>query len=194
MTASKSVLNLAKPILDRVGWPATLYVPTDFPGCDTPLTWLGIERWLSGPDESELQCLSWDELRGLVDAGWEIGSHTCSHPHLPGVSDAVLADQLSRSKSTCEEFLATPCTSVAYPYGDVDARVVTAAGQAGYIAGASLPARLVYKGALDWPRIGVYRNDHDLRFRLKLSPSLMRVRGTRSWNAADLLQSARPDR
>ena len=35
--------------------------------------------------------MSWAELRTLADAGWEIGSHTVTHPHLTQLDDATLA-------------------------------------------------------------------------------------------------------
>ena len=31
--------------------------------------------------------MSWDQLGGLAEAGWEIGSHTRTHPHLTQVGD-----------------------------------------------------------------------------------------------------------
>ena len=34
--------------------------------------------------------LGWDEVRGLRDRGWEIGAHTCSHPHLTRCDEAAL--------------------------------------------------------------------------------------------------------
>jgi peptidoglycan/xylan/chitin deacetylase (PgdA/CDA1 family) len=86
-----SVLELGKPILDRLGLPASVFVPTDYPGRDGPMTWPGIDQWLGGPHEAELRPMSWEQLGGLADAGWEIGSHTCSHPHLTQLDDAALA-------------------------------------------------------------------------------------------------------
>jgi hypothetical protein len=59
------------------------------------------------------------------------------------------------------------CATFAYPYGDVDARVVAAAADAGYSAAAALPAGWGQLGALEWPRVGVYHPDAMWRFRLK---------------------------
>ena len=33
--------------------------------------------------------MSWAELQALVDAGWEVGSHTGSHPHLTAIEGTV---------------------------------------------------------------------------------------------------------
>ena len=45
-----------------------------------------------------------------------------------------------------EEGIGQPCRSIAYPYGDVDERVIEAARAAGYELGASLPERLGVDG------------------------------------------------
>ena len=163
----RSVLDLARPILDELGWPATLFAPTDYIGSDEPMQWPGIDDWVGTPHERELLPLSWDDLRGLAGAGWEIGSHTRSHPHLTTLGDEELAAELVEAKSVCERELGQ-CTSIAYPYGDVDARVIAAARDAGYRTGAGLPAGRLVRSALAWPRIGIYHDD-DRRFRQKAS-------------------------
>ena len=61
----RSVLERAFPLLERLGLPATVFVPTDLVGADEPLSWRGVERWASGPYEDELRPLDWDELRRL---------------------------------------------------------------------------------------------------------------------------------
>jgi peptidoglycan/xylan/chitin deacetylase (PgdA/CDA1 family) len=189
--AYRSVIELARPILDRLELPATVFVPTDSIGShesQAPLHWPGIDQWLDGPHERELIPMSWADLRTLADAGWEIGSHTGSHPHLTQLDDHTLDDELRRSKGTCEQHLSRPCTSLAYPYGDVDPRVVAAAAHAGYSAAATLPAHLDSRKALEWPRIGIYRVDGELRFRLKVSPWLRRLRRSTAWDSLDVLR------
>jgi peptidoglycan/xylan/chitin deacetylase (PgdA/CDA1 family) len=181
--AYRSVIELARPVLDRFELPATVFAPTDSIGSEAPLCWPGIDQWLGGPHERELMPMSWGELRTLADAGWEIGSHTGSHPKLTGQDDAAVDDELARSKAACEQNLQRPCSSLAYPYGDVDARVAAAAARAGYSAAAALPQRLDSRDLLQWPRIGVYHVDDDRRFRLKVSPAVRRLRHSRGWDS-----------
>jgi peptidoglycan/xylan/chitin deacetylase (PgdA/CDA1 family) len=145
------------------------------------MVWPGIDQWLGGPHEHELVPMSWDELGGLADRGWEVGSHTCSHPRLTQTDDALLAGELRQSKKRCEEALGGECTSLAYPYGDHDARVVAATGAAGYRFAATLPTRLDAAGALEVPRVGVYHQDGTRRFRLKVSPVLRALRSSPAW-------------
>ena len=177
-----SVLRLAKPLLDSVGYPATVYAPTAY--LDTPeqpLKWEGIDRWHGGEHERELLPMSWDQLGGLAEAGWEIGSHTRTHPHLTTLDDATLREELERSRTEVEERLGRPCPTIAYPYGDYDERVVEAAGAAGYAAAGTLPARLHTERALAWPRVGIYHGDDERRFRMKVSRAMRRLRGSRLW-------------
>jgi peptidoglycan/xylan/chitin deacetylase (PgdA/CDA1 family) len=176
--AYESVMRLAAPILDRLGMPGTVYVPTDFAGGGAPMAWPGIDRWLGTEYEQELVGMGWDGLRELHGAGWEIGSHTCSHPRLTTLDDASLDRELANSRQACEDALEAPCVSIAYPYGDVDARVAGAAGRAGYRTGAALPQRAHRAEPLRWPRVGVYHVDDERRFRLKASRAIRALRGS----------------
>jgi peptidoglycan/xylan/chitin deacetylase (PgdA/CDA1 family) len=177
----RSVFQLAFPILDGLGLPATVFVPTAFAGTDAPMSWLGIDHWVGGPHEQELLPMGWEELGQLADAGWEIGSHTCTHPRLTRVDDARLEVELRRSREICEQRLGRPCRTFAYPYGDQDERVVQAVRAAGYEVACTTPARLGVPDQLLWPRIGIYRDESRLTFRAKISPSVRRLRRSPVW-------------
>jgi peptidoglycan/xylan/chitin deacetylase (PgdA/CDA1 family) len=182
-----SVFEVAEPILTRLGLPATVFVPTAFMGQRQRLSWQGIEVWDGTPHEDELCCMTWDEIGQLTDRGWEAGSHTCSHPHLTTLRDAELEEEMRGSLEQCSERLGRPCRSIAYPYGDVDVRVAALAKEVGYQTGACLAHSLIPLGAHGWPRVGIWHDDSNLRFRLKvwrftrsarasrLGPSLGRV-------------------
>jgi peptidoglycan/xylan/chitin deacetylase (PgdA/CDA1 family) len=172
--AYASVLELAFPILSSLDLPATVFAVTDFADQDRPLDWPGIDHWRGGRHEPELRGLGWGELAELADNGWEIGSHTCTHPRLTRVSDEELARELRESREACERALGRPCRSLAYPYGDFDARVTSAAEEAGYAAAAI--EGLARPRDLAWPRVGVYRENSMRLFRLKISPRVGRLR------------------
>ena len=139
--AFASVGELAAPILRRLGLPGSVYVVTDHPRwSEQPMSWDGIDQWLGTEHEHELRPLSWDRIGELAEAGWEVGSHTGSHPHLSRVRDeAELARELEGSRATLEDRLGRPCRTLAYPYGDHDERVVAATRRAGYTAASTLP-------------------------------------------------------
>lgn len=155
-----SALEHGLPVLDGLGAPATM-----FPRLDT----LGVAGRVDAHDVAD-----------LAARGWEIGSHTLTHPVLTEVDDATLRHELSASRETIERLSARPCTSIAYPTGRVDERVAAAAAEAGYRAGAALEGAVEgATGALTWPRVGV-RGDDSLRvFRLKCSSAVRRVRSSR---------------
>jgi peptidoglycan/xylan/chitin deacetylase (PgdA/CDA1 family) len=174
--AFASVRSLAAPILHRHGVPATVFAPTAFMNGGTDLEWPGVAHWKESAFASELAAMGWSDLRALADAGWEIGSHTCTHPRLTTLDDAQLRDELIASRERCAQALERPCRSIAYPYGDVDARVAAAAAAAGYEVGGKLGADLTHEGPLLFPRVGIYHPDGWGRFRLKIAGP---VRGLR---------------
>lgn len=178
--AFASVASLGRPLLDEVGFPATLYVPTAFMEGSGPLAWPGIDHWQATEHAAELAPLDWDGVRALRDAGWEIGSHTHTHPHLTRCDDAALRDELVRSRELCVEAVGS-CGSIAYPYGDVDDRVRRAAGQAGYRVGAGLPALPHRPQRLDWPRVGIYHRDSDARAARKMRPAVRALQRGPLW-------------
>jgi peptidoglycan/xylan/chitin deacetylase (PgdA/CDA1 family) len=183
--AYRSVLERAFPILSGLGLPGTVFVPTDFAGAGAPMSWPGIDQWVGSAHEPELAPLSWDELKTLADAGWEIGSHTSSHAYLTRLSDEELERELADSRRLIEQVLGRPCVTLAYPYGDHDDRVIRAAAAAGYEAACTVPRRLTPPAPLAWPRVGIYHGNGRLTFRAKVSPAARRLRRTGAWAAAD---------
>jgi peptidoglycan/xylan/chitin deacetylase (PgdA/CDA1 family) len=88
--------------------------------------------------------MNWDEVRKLQAQGFDIGSHTVSHPILTRISTARLAQELAASKRLIEAETGVPCTCIAYPNGgahDVSRQVFEAAGAAGYQLGFTVAER-----------------------------------------------------
>ncbi len=67
-------------------------------------------EWIGRPGH-----LTAAQIISLQDAGWEIMSHTVSHPNLRSLSAAGIEEELARSKAALEELGAT-VTSIVYPY------------------------------------------------------------------------------
>jgi peptidoglycan/xylan/chitin deacetylase (PgdA/CDA1 family) len=181
--AFHSVLERGLPVLERLGAPATLFVPTDFAAEAAPMTWSTLGKWIGTAHEEELRCMSWNDVRQLADAGWEIGSHTCSHPRLTSLDRPVLVDELTRSRAVCEQELQRRCTSLAYPFGLHDRTTVEVAGEAGYESAVTLGERLLAPRQLERPlelsREGIYRSTRWPHFLAATSPALGRVRRSR---------------
>ena len=91
--------------------------------------------------DTGLRTLTWDELRALRERGVEIGSHTMTHPRLTQLADDELEHELVEARSRIEDEIGAPCRFLAYPYGDVDEHVSSAARRAGYVAAFGLPRK-----------------------------------------------------
>jgi peptidoglycan/xylan/chitin deacetylase (PgdA/CDA1 family) len=170
-----SVYEQALPILERLGIPATVFVPTDHVGSTAPMSWEGIAEAAAGPHADQLRCITWDQAGDLQERGWEIGSHTRSHPFLTRCGQDALADELTASREAVARQVGD-CTTIAYPYGDHDDRVMAATHAAGYELAASLTRVWTRPLPMAWPRAGIWREDADWRVRLKTSPLVRRIR------------------
>jgi len=177
--AFTSVRN-ALPVLERTGVKATVFACTGYADDGRPLevAGLGGER---RERPQELETMKWNELRELAERGIEVSSHTVSHPHLPRLSDAELADELRVSKQRLEAELGRPCPMLAYPFGDCDERVRAAARAAGYEAAFGLPGDATWRDRFDVFRMGVWHGESPGRVALKASslarsPLAMRLR------------------
>lgn len=76
-------------------------------------------------------------VRGLIRAGWEIDSHTFTHPDLRAVGDAQLRREISTSRRWLQQTFHIPVPAFCYPFGFSDARVEEAVVRAGYLAAES---------------------------------------------------------
>lgn len=163
----------ALPALERLRVPATVFACPELADDGAPLAVPELaDEALAHPDE--LATMGWDDLRSLLQRGVEVGSHTLTHPHLQRLGDDELHRELRESRLRLEDELGRPCRYLAYPYGEEDERVRTAARAAGYEAAFALPGRdrPVERYAL--PRVGVYRSDSRARLALKTTPALRR--------------------
>ncbi len=187
--AFASVHAQALPVLRGLGIPATVFVPTGHVG-GGPMQWPGIDGWADGPHSNELTGCTWEQIAELRQERWEVGSHSHSHQRLTTLTDEDLRIELRDSKTKCETRTGVACRSLAYPYGDHDARVVAAAQDAGYLAACTLPVRTHAAAALRFPRVYVSHADGGLRFAAKTSPSMRLLRRSPAWSGAAALRSA----
>jgi peptidoglycan/xylan/chitin deacetylase (PgdA/CDA1 family) len=158
----------ALDLLERLGVPATIFAATAFADEGRPLDVPELAAdAIAHPDE--LETMDWDELRALADRGFEIGSHTVSHPHLTRLTEAEIDRELRESRARCEDQLGRPCRYLAYPYGEHDARVKSLAERAGYDAAFTLHGTRERPGRYSIRRAHVYRSDSQLRATLKTS-------------------------
>jgi peptidoglycan/xylan/chitin deacetylase (PgdA/CDA1 family) len=116
-----------------------------------------------------MRSLDWSMAGELVEAGWEVGSHTMTHPRLPALSDEALRQELLDSRQRVAEALGR-CEMLSYPFGEWDERVAAAARDAGYDFAFTLPLGSQRRYArLSIPRLTIDDRDTPRRFRAKLS-------------------------
>ena len=180
--ALSSVARLGSPVLRDLAVPATVFAPTGFVGAGRPFAWPETEHWLGGEHAGELEGMTWDELAGLREAGWEVGSHSVSHVRLAGLDDERLNEELHGSRAAVADRLGE-CRSIAYPYSDVDARVARAARAAGYEAGAAVLPAGRHGDPLRFPRVPIVATEGRLAHRLHVSRPVRRLQATRPWRA-----------
>lgn len=77
--------------------------------------------------------LTWSMIREMRPQDVRYGSHSVSHADLPSLPDALLDHELVESKRFFEAGLGEPVTSLAYPAGRFDDRVVARVRFAGYL-------------------------------------------------------------
>jgi peptidoglycan/xylan/chitin deacetylase (PgdA/CDA1 family) len=120
---NKSHYTRVFPLLKKYGFQATFFV------------------YPRAIKEKSNLCLTWTELKEMNEAGFDIESHSMSHPFLTrshisnGDNTAYLKwlnNELLCSKALLEYKLAKKITLLAYPYGWFDTIVESAAVQAGY--------------------------------------------------------------
>jgi peptidoglycan/xylan/chitin deacetylase (PgdA/CDA1 family) len=124
----RSNLTVAVPWLRRFGYPAVLFIPTDFIG--------GRNTFDEGVEPEEPIC-TWEELRALENCGVAVQSHGASHRALSGLGPAELGAELVQSRAVLEDGLGRPVEVFCYPYGDGGKdpeRVSLALRRAGYRA------------------------------------------------------------
>lgn len=112
------------PVLQRFGFPATLYVPTDYVGSTS--------RWLAVECEADRRIMSWNGLAEVASSGIEIGSHTRSHCQLDLVPSDQVRSEVVDSKHELENRLQREISTFAYPFGYYNADVRAAVERAGY--------------------------------------------------------------
>lgn len=183
-----SVLRV-KPVLEALGFPATVFVVTQFVDSGEPLSWPGVDQWLRTDHGHEMRSLTWEELETLRDGGWEVGSHTVTHPTLTALPDGELRRELVESRRAIELRLGS-CRTVAYPYGAADERVANAAEDAGYFAACTLSVSHRIDEQYRRARVGIYGHDRGWRLRATVSPLGRWLRRRRVVEAAQKVRQA----
>jgi peptidoglycan/xylan/chitin deacetylase (PgdA/CDA1 family) len=100
----------AAPILERHGLRGCFFVTTDFIG-STYIPWWDRQTNIAS------MWMSWDQVRGLRDAGHEVGSHTQTHVDLGAVTREEALREIRGGDERLQKELGISSRLFAYPYG-----------------------------------------------------------------------------
>ncbi|HJR80576.1 MAG TPA: polysaccharide deacetylase family protein [Anaerolineales bacterium] len=114
---SETVYATALPILQKYNFTGTAYIVHNY---------IGLPGYMNA-----------DQIRALYAAGWEIGSHSLSHPDLTERTDRQ-RQEIVESRRKLQALLGVPVLSFSYPFGAYDEESVHYAHFAGYIAALGL--------------------------------------------------------
>jgi len=101
----------AARVLAEHGLPATFFLPTAYLGTERVYDW---DRHLP----VRLPNLTWDDAAEMATLGFDIGSHSVTHPNMATLSDEDARRELVESKKQLELRLGRPVRWFAYPFGD----------------------------------------------------------------------------
>lgn len=103
----------AFPIMKKYGMKGTIFVVTGF---------LGVYD----------NYLTWDQAKELLEAGFNIESHTYSHKSMTEASDEDITKELVKSRQTIKEKLGIDSDFMAYPTGSYNLHIAELVKEAGY--------------------------------------------------------------
>ncbi len=96
------------------------------------LRWPGVLNLKVNALKSKFTLPPW-RVRDMLAAGWELDSHTITHPDLTHVGDAQLWQEVHGSRVDLERMFHVPVDFFCYPSGRYDAHVIAAVRRAGYL-------------------------------------------------------------
>ena len=168
------------PLLRAYGFPAFVFVLPPLLDDGDRFEWPEMRDDLSRFGAT-MRSVDWPMLEEMREGGFEVGSHTLTHPHLPTLGGERLREELWQSRAAIKDRLGS-CDTLAYPFGEWSAEVAAAAAECGYRYAFTLPTTSGQRQAtpLSIPRVNVDYRDDERRFATKLSP----------WGRRALLSSA----
>jgi len=119
----------ALPILQRYGFPATVFVVSGAIGSTA--------QWTTEPALMGRPVATGAQLAAMVKGGIEIGAHTQTHPSLTAIPPLAQEAELRGSREDLERLLGKPVRSFAYPFGDYAPDIARRVAEAGFDAACS---------------------------------------------------------
>jgi peptidoglycan/xylan/chitin deacetylase (PgdA/CDA1 family) len=139
--------SYAFPILEKYRTPATFFITAGYLERD-PQVLHRFERMVGG-ESAGFAPLAWSQVRELLAAGMEIGSHTYSHPNLARISREEAEQELRTSRDLIGDRLGTAVDLFAYPFGKPRVHFTAETREVARLTGYRIAAAVTYRGVLE---------------------------------------------
>lgn len=120
----QEAIDYTIPILTEYNYSAVYFIPTRYIGEQS--------HWLLPELGAEFPIIDWDTVISLDSNGFQIGSHTMTHPHLTTLPPVECHNEIEESRRTIEDHLGHDVVHFAYPHGDFNTSVRSIVADAGY--------------------------------------------------------------
>jgi peptidoglycan/xylan/chitin deacetylase (PgdA/CDA1 family) len=107
--AIEELYNYAFPVLERYGFNAVVFVPTNCVGKGNLWNYPLGYKWRP--------CLTAEQIQYWSMKGVDFGAHSRNHPDLTQLEEPELQDEVAGSRSDLEQIIGSQVISFAYPYG-----------------------------------------------------------------------------
>lgn len=122
--AYDSVFENAFPLLQELGYTATIFALTNYMGKKN--------TWDFTPGKIFSTHMPADRLIALHKAGWEVASHGENHRVLTHMDTDIVKQELKRSKEILETLLQEPVDTFCFPFGTYNEKIVNITLSVGY--------------------------------------------------------------
>ncbi len=171
--AYRSVLETAGPLLERYGFPSTVFTPTACVGDQN--------RW-DPPSAVPLEIMDEDELRAAEAMGIAVESHGHHHVNLSEADEAAAEADLAPSIERLSAIVGRRPEFLAFPFRTGSPAAQRTAERLGFRAAFSID--LPHAGTYAWGRVGIAPNDSMALFGVKTSGRYLALRHNAVLNGA----------
>ena len=134
--------SLARPLLQRLGIPYTVYVTTNYVDNRQDMWWY----------PGQQLALSTEELRDLAaDPLCTLGAHTVTHARLDKLGHDAQSHELRQSKHELERMAGIPISHVSFPHGAYNHDTLTICHELNFTTAATSWGGPLRRGTDPWP-------------------------------------------
>ncbi|MFI5251238.1 MAG: polysaccharide deacetylase family protein [Bacteroidota bacterium] len=116
--------EVAFPVMQEFGFKAVIFVLGDKN--------VKTNYWDHNPEIPDAPLMNGRQIVEMHEAGFEIGSHSLSHPRLTELTEDQTWEQICRSRILLEILLDAPVHTISYPFGLINDSIKEATKHAGY--------------------------------------------------------------